>query len=259
MDHDSGRQLTTVGTTVDVLRGLQELHGAGVTELAEHLNLSKGAVHNHLSTLKRNRLVAKEDDEYRLGYQFISLGEYVKKQSLIYTAGKGETDQLADETGEYAHLMAEEFGQGIHLYKAQGEKAVGEPYHVENLQKMDHLHYSAAGKAILSRLSDDKIRSIIEEYGLPRRTENTIVSKTKLFTEIERVREHGYAFNDEEEIQGLRAVAAPIDADRTSTVGAISVSGPVQRMGEKQFRETLPEIVSRVANVIEVNIETAQQ
>lgn len=253
----SGRQLETVNTTLRVIEALVELEGGGVTELAEHLDLSKAAVHNHLSTLRRNRLVAKRESRYELGLRFVTLGEYVKHHNRLYNAGRDPVDELAEETGEYAHLMAEEHGRGIHLYKAKAEGAVAKEYHQLNLERPDYLHYSSIGKAILAYLPDERVRAIIDEYGLPQRTENTITTEAALFEELSAVREQGYALNDEEEIVGLRAVGAPVRESDGSVLGAISVSGPVSRMKGDTFEETVPEQVMQAANIIELNIETA--
>ena len=56
----------------------------------------------------------------------------------------------------------------------------------------------------------------------------------------------------------MRAVGAPIQKRDGSVLGAVSVSKPASRMGEEEFRETIPEIVMSTANVIEVNIETSR-
>ena len=252
----TGRQLKTVETTLEVISALEDLDGAGVTEIADHLDLSKAAVHNHLSTLKANEFVVQADGEYRLGLRFTAVGEYVKHQQPLYQAGKAEVDSLAERTGEYAHLMAEEHGRGFHLHKAQGDKAVAKAYHDLNLEKPYYLHHSAIGKAVLAHLSADRIEAVIDEYGLPAVTENTITSRERLHEELERVRERGYAVNDEEEIRGLRAVGAPIMTSERGLVGAVSVSGPLSRLKGDVFREELPETVMQTANVIELNLET---
>lgn len=252
-----GRHLKTLNTTVDVIQALVDLDGAGVTELADYLNLSKAAVHNHLTTLQANRLAVKEGSTYRLGLRFVTLGEYVKHQSNLYEAGTGPTDELANETGEYAHLMTEEHGRGIHIYKSRGTEAVAEEYHNLNLERPDYLHYSSAGKAVLAYLPDDRVDFIIEEYGLPKRTEQTFTDPEALRDELAEVRERGYALNDEEEIVGLRAVGAPIQSSDGQVLGAISVSGPTSRMEGDTFRERIPEQVMEAANIIELNIETS--
>lgn len=255
----SGRQLKTVATTVSVLEALETLDGAGVTELADHLGYSKAAVHNHLSTLTANQLVVQEGETYRLGLRLLAMGEYVKHQQDLYHAGKGETEALAERTGEYTHLMAEEHGRGFHLHKARGEKAVGKAYHDHNLEKPYHLHDNAIGKAVLAFLPEDRIDAIIEEYGLPGSTANTITDREALLEELERTRERGYAINDEEEINGLRAVGAPVETSEDGVVGAVSVSGPVSRLKGEKFDSSYPEMVMQTANVIELNLETASQ
>lgn len=252
-----GRQLKTVTTTLRIVTALSELEGAGVTELANHLELSKAAVHSHLSTLRENRLVVKDGSQYGLGLRFVTLGEFVKHQNRLYTAGKDPIDDLAEATGEYAHLMAEEHGRGIHLYKAKADGAVAKEYHRLNLERPDYLHYSSIGKAILAYLPEDRVHEIIEEYGLPQRTENTITDEAALFEELATVRDRGYAVNDEEEIVGLRAVGAPVRQSDGRVLGAISVSGPTSRLKGETFTSTLPEQVMEAANIIELNIETA--
>lgn len=253
----AGRRLKTVETTVSILEGLEELDGAGVTELADHLGLSKAAVHNHLSTLAANHFVVQEETEYSLGLRFMAVGEYVKHQNALYQAGKNEVDELAERTGEYGHLMAEQYGRGYHVHKAQGAEAVAEAYHDLNLEKPYHLHHNAIGKAVLAFMPRERIDAVIDRYGLPEWTENTITDRDTLYEEIERTRERGYALNDEEEIKGLRAVGAPIQTTKRGLVGAVSVSGPVSRMKGEWFEAELPELVLQTANVIELNLETA--
>jgi len=259
MGQKSGRQLQTVETTINIVRALQELDGAGVTELSDHLDLSKASVHHHLSTLESNHIVVQKHGQYQLGLRFAAFGEYVKNQNPIYRAGWSEVDDLAKTTGEYVHLMTEQFGRAVHLYKAQGEMAVGTSYHRRNLQHRDYLHYSAAGKAILSCLPESQVKRIVETYGLPERTDRTITTEAALAEELKTVSADGYAVNDEEEIPGLRAVAAPVDPDEANPVGAVSISGPVSRMDDSRFEEEYPELVIQVANVIQLNIDTTNQ
>ncbi|MDG5775299.1 IclR family transcriptional regulator [Haloarculaceae archaeon H-GB2-1] len=254
---DSPRTLKTVETTVEIIWELEKLDGATVTELSNRLDLSKGAVYNHLATLKQQHLVVQNDTTYNLSLHFQTLGEYVKHNTPLYNAGKQEIDRLAEETGEYAHLMAEEYGRGIHAYKASGENAVGKQYHLLNLEQPDHLHFTATGKSVLAYLDDEKVDWIIDEYGLPQQTENTITSRDELRDALASVREQGYAVNDEEEITGLRAVGAPIRDSDGDVRGAISVSAPISRLKGETFESELPEKVIQAANVIELNLETS--
>lgn len=254
----SPRTMKTVETSWDIIDILEELDGARVSEIAERLDIPQSSISTHLSTLKQRKYVVKDGKEYKLSLYFSSIGEYVKNKCILYNAGKSEIERLAQETEEYTHLVAEEYGQAIYLHEAKGEQAVGEEHFSKRFEMPTELHSSAYGKAILAHLPQDRIEQVINEYGLPARTENTITSREELFSELEQIREQGFSLNDGEEIRGVRAVGAPIQQGNGNVLGAISVSKPLSRMGDEVFRESMPEIVKSTANVIEINIETSR-
>lgn len=243
-----------VKTSIRILRALKLLNGANLQELADRLDLSKGAVHNHLSTLEEQRFVVKEDNTYELGLEFTIFGEYVRNHSQLYQVARPEIIKMAEKTGEYAHLTVEQHGLGMKLFKHQGEDAVGYEYQIAKLQKSECLHYTATGKAILAHLPQGHVDDIVDYYGLPKRTAKTITNRKELYDELSTIRERGYSCNDEEEVEGIRAIGAPV-VDHTGTVlGAISISSPMARMNDEQFHHRIPEIVTNATNVIEANL-----
>jgi len=247
---DSGRRVQAVQISCTILRALREMDGAGVSELADRLGRSKATVHTHLATLADNEFVVNNDGTYEISLKFVDIGEYAKNQIDIYEVAKAEVDRLAEETGEVAQFMVQEHGRGVYLHKACGENAIQTASHTGTRK---HLHCTALGKAILSQRSTDEIDRIINRHGLSRRTENTITTREELFDALETIRADGVAFDDEEVLQGLRCVAAPIDNPTGDPCGAISISGPTSRFKGDRFHEELPEIVRGAANVIEVN------
>ncbi|RBI60378.1 IclR family transcriptional regulator [halophilic archaeon] len=255
---ESPRILKTVSRALKVIRTLEELDGASVTEIADHLDISKSAAYNYLMTLEDQRLVVKDGNTYSLSLQFLLLGEYVRNENTLYEAGKEEIENLADETGEYAHLATIQHGLSVNLYKVKGAKAVGSDYQTSKLQRPDYLHFSATGKSMLAHLPREKVEDIIDQYGLPKRTENTIVDREELFAELEDIRERGYAYNEEEEVEGLRAIGAPICDRSNGVLGALSVSGPVRRMNDPDYHDKVVEQVTNAANVVEVNINMTE-
>jgi DNA-binding IclR family transcriptional regulator len=246
----SGRRVQAVQISCDILEALRENDGAGVSELADQLGRSKATVHSHLATLADNEFVVKQGDSYEISLRFVDIGEYAKNQVDIYEVAKEEVDRLAEETGEVAQFMVEEHGRGVYLHKARGENAIQTASYTGNRKD---LHCTALGKAILSQLSTERIDEIIDRHGLPQRTDNTVSSRAELFETLDRIREEGVAFDDEEILQGLRCIAAPIEHPTGDICGAISISGPTSRFKGDRFHEELPEIVQGAANVIEVN------
>lgn len=256
---DSPRSLKTLVTAWEVIQGLIELNGAGVTELATHLGISKGTVYTYLQTLEQLELVAKTDFQYRLSHQFLLVGEYVRNNNLLFKIGHKEVDELATDIGQYAHLVVEEYGRGVIVHHAMGMNATDYEYQRSKLQQRDPLHMTASGKAILASLPEARVAEIIDQYGLDQSTQNTITNAEQLYTELEAIQERGYAYNDQEEIRGFRAVAAPVCVSEENVLGAITVSGPTSVFDDEMFHETLPTKVKHTASNIEVHINMMQK
>ena len=58
-----------------------------------------------------------------------------------------------------------------------------------------------------------------------------------LFEELSRIREQGFALDNEETFPGIRCVGAPIRDAKGNVIAAISVTVPVQRMNDERVRE----------------------
>ncbi len=247
-DGQPTRTVQSVQTAIDIVERLREVEEAGVTELATALGRSKGTVHSHLATLLENEYVVRSGDRYRLSLKLVDFGEYVKSRLDIYDVVSEELDDLAAETGEVAQFATEEHGRAVYLYKARGDQAVNT---ASSVGKREYLHCISLGKAMLAHLPEERVTEILARHGLPEQTENTITDREELTEDLRRVRERGYATDDEEKIEGIRCVAAPLMND--GVVGAISISGPSSRMSDERFREELPHKLLRSANVIEIN------
>jgi len=258
MSEEQPRTLATVQNTFRVVDALRQLEGAGVTELADHLSMSKGGVYNHLATLRRNEYVIKRGDQYELSFRFFNIGQFVKHQTTLYNISKPYLEELAREVDEHVVLLIEEFGMGIYLHRIQRQEGLSEEFTAKSIETPDHLHRSAAGKAILAHLPEARTEEIIEEHGLPGRTPDTITDRETLARELEVTRDRGYAINDEESISGTRAVGAPVRNHDQNIVGAISVTGPSSRMDDERVHKELPPLVTETANVIEVNMKTSE-
>ncbi|UWG47098.1 DNA-binding transcriptional regulator, IclR family [Halanaeroarchaeum sp. HSR-CO] len=249
------RHVQSVVHSVKILEELQQPGGVTLSEIAEAVGLAPGTTHTHLETLRAHNFVVKRDGEFFLSPQLITLGERARSQEPIYEAGKKAIQDLASETGEAAHLIREIDGRVLPVYEVFGERAIGVDYHVEKRERLvRHLHCTASGKALLSKLPPEYVEEVLETQGLVTKTPNTIDDREALFEELERVEERGFAIADEEQMLGIRAVGAPIMRIDGSVAGAISVSGPKSRLHGAYLRDELPELVLEAVNVTEINL-----
>jgi DNA-binding IclR family transcriptional regulator len=241
----------TVETSIEILSKMKDLDSATVTTLAEELDYTAGTIHSHLATLEENHFVVKNDDgEFQLGIRFFEIGEDIRKQKTIYEVGVSEVDKLAEETGDIGSMLIEEHGRGVYLYRARGEQAL----HLDTeVGSRVHLHNTGLGKAILAHMPSDRVEDIIDQYGLPKSTPNTITDPNELFDELETIREQGYALDRQERADGVFCVAAPVLTNQGEVLSSVSVAGPVSRMNDKRHRSDVQELVQNVAKVIGIN------
>lgn len=242
--------IQTVKRTFEVIEELRRSGEMGTTELAETLNLPTSTVSDHLQTLSSCGYVVKTDDAYKIGTRFLFLGDRIRRQRQIFRSAEEELKNLAEETGEHASLTVEEEGLGVILHHVRGEKAL--EFNAYPGMRT-HLHLSAAGKAILATLPDERVEEIVDNHGLPTVTANSIESPTELYEELDHVREQEYALDREESIEGMRGIGVPILDRHDAVLGAISLYGPRSRIAEERFTDELPEKLHESANVIEVD------
>lgn len=237
-------------TTMAMVRQLQSMGGATLTELAREIDMPTSTVHNYLKTLEEEEYVVEEDSTYHVGLQFLEHGAHARDQQKLYRTAKPEIDKLADETGELGNLLVEEHGRGVYLHRVRGDDAVRVQATVGTRV---FLHSTGLGKVILAHMSEERKDTVLDRHGLPERTPQTITDRAELEERLEQIRERGYAIDDEERIKGLRCVAVPILDNDGGIVGAASVAGPTNRLCGDRLEETLPEKLLEVGNVIELN------
>lgn len=236
-------------TSFDIVESIKERNGATLAELTRDVDVTKSTIHSHLSTLIHRGYVRKEDGEYFLGLLFFDLGSHARNYRQPITFVKSGIKRLAEETHERTQFAVEEYGLGYALYREQGSHAVETG---RRIGKPMYIHDNAAGKAILSQLPRGRVDEIIDHWGLPATTENTITEPTDLYEELETIRSTSLSYNRGESRANLRAIATPVTTG-DHVFGAISVAGPQHRIrGDKQ--ETVEDLLLGIVNEIELNL-----
>ncbi|WP_254533020.1 IclR family transcriptional regulator [Natrinema gelatinilyticum] len=249
-DETNGRSIKSNETLFSIVESLRETGGAGVTELANRLNLAKSTVHKHLVSLERHKYVVNEDGRYRLGLQFFNVGVSVRNEHEVYHAAKERIDQLAFDVDETVWLIVPENGMGMFVYGVPRNESFSFDSTIGNWVP---LHANSAGKAILAHLPEREVRDFVDRHGLPARTENTITDRKTLFDELERVRERGYAVNFQEDLRGLHALATPTIRDGRP-VAAVAIAGAANRVTEERIERELSEPLLEAVDDIELRL-----
>lgn len=246
-----GNRVKTTQTSIDIVQHLSTVDGARVSEIAKELDLAPSTVHTHLSTLREERLVAKEGDLYHLGLEFLRLGNRAKYRKDSYERAEAYVRRLSEETGCRSTFLVEEHGLGVFLYNHTGEH---EPWSHASAGQREYLHVLAAGKVILAHLPASELEVILETHGLPARTTNSITDPDALREDLATIRDRGFGVNDEENISGVRAVGVPAFDPDGRVIGGFSVSGAANRLTGEWFQDTLPTATRGIVNEFELEL-----
>ncbi|GAB7020963.1 IclR family transcriptional regulator [Halostagnicola bangensis] len=248
---DGGTNLSTIEASFRILDAIQDEDGVTLTELSNELGLSTSTLYNYLNTLNQLGVIVKEEGEYHLGMKLYELGQSAKRSLEFVDIILPVLEELANETEEVAHLTVEEHGKIVFIDYGIGQRGV--PTHAKKGSK-SFMHCRAAGKVILANYPQSKVERILDRHGLPKRTDNTITDKEALYDELSTVKEEGVAFNYEESINGLRAVAAPIFQNE-DVIAAISIPGPAKRLSGEYFQKELPKLLLDATNEIDLKLK----
>lgn len=198
----------------------------GVSELARVTGLPKSTAFRLLNQLEDSGFLRRDGTDYCLAGTVFELGNRVEmctEGDLRGIAGPFLSALFLHSRYE-VHLAVLDGTDVVYVDKIHGHAGIRVPAEVGGRIRAS---CSALGKAMLPFGHRDEIERIIED-GLVRRTRHSIAAPGLFVAELQRVREHGVAFDREEAALGLTCVAAPIIHSGLG-IAAVSVSGPTGR------------------------------
>ncbi|WP_329215413.1 IclR family transcriptional regulator [Streptomyces sp. NBC_01485] len=236
-EKQSGRGAASAVQSVDRAVSVLEIlarHGeAGVTEIAEALDVHKSTAFRLLGVLENRGLVAQAKDrgKYYLGAGVLRLAGAAAVRLDISQEGVPVCRELADELGETVNIAVLDDDAAVNIMQARGTASVT----AQNwLGRRTPLHATSSGKVLLAHMTPT-LREGLLARTLPRFTERTITGASMLRAELEAVIAQGFGVTIEELELGLAAVAAPIRAHDGRVIASISVSGPVYRLNSDRL------------------------
>lgn len=245
---DGGPTASTTVTSFRVIEALKDRDAAGVSELADELDLAKGTVHKHLNTLRRLNYVVKDGRAYRLSVSFLGLGTSARTRLPISDAAARPLENLASATGEIASLMVPEHGYGIYINRESEQKR---PETAARIGDRLPMHATAGGKAILSYTPLEERERILDHRGLSKLTENTITDRDAFEDELQLTRDRRMAYDRGEYREDRHCIAYPITNPDGRAIGAVTVSGPATRMKEKDASTDFASIVGSTVSSVQ--------
>lgn len=226
--------------------------GASLTDLTDGSGLAKPSVFRMVKTLEEvgfaERVAGSE--RYRLGVRCLELGQAYLEHTDLRSEAMPVLRRLRDEFDETVHLgVMDDDMRVVYIEKLETAHAIG--LMASRVGKTMPAYRTGIGKALLAYQGEDPVSSYEERGDLVKHMPNTIFDPSALREELASIRERGYSTDLEENEKDVRCVAAPIMDSEGKAVGALSVSGPANRMPRYLLRGKLSQAV--VAGAWEVS------
>jgi IclR family pca regulon transcriptional regulator len=237
-------------------RGLRILEAFGdeaptlsLTEISSAVGLDKSTVFRSVYTLEALGYLARDPQtkRYRPGLNVLRLGFAALNSMGLRPTAQPYLEALSAESGETTNMTVRDGAEVVYVARYKTSQIVS-----INLQLGSRLpvYCTSMGKAQLIDLSRDEVRSLLGEGPYPALGPNTITDLDGLTRELDRVRQQGYAINDEELAAGLRSVAAALRDSEGHIVAAINISVPSARVSRSELEKRLAPLVKATAHDI---------
>jgi len=211
--------------------------GISLVEIAKQLRMSKSTTHRYLTTLEKLGATERnQKDRFRLGTKLIELAGITLSENDLRKQGDAFLNELAAKTQEAVHLAVASGIEVVYIAKADSKFPIQMYSRIGARMPM---YCTALGKAILAHSSVALVNEVIRGGLLPR-TPGTITSPDALTAELERARGQRFAIDNQENEVGVCCVGAAIFDYNAKVIGAISVSGPAERMTKERRLELGP-------------------
>lgn len=227
---------------IDVLAEREE--SLSLKEISEKTGLHPSTAHRILNDLATGRFVDRpESGTYRLGMRLLELGNVVKARLSVRDAALGPMRDLHKLTQQPVNLSMRQGDEIVYVERSYSERSGMQV--VRAIGGRAPLHLTSTGKLFLAADDAARVRAYAVRTGLTGNTRNSITQIAALERDLAKVRQSGFARDNEELELGVRCVAAGIFDDQNKLVAGLSISAPADRLNEDwlpKLKHTVNEI-----------------
>jgi DNA-binding IclR family transcriptional regulator len=210
-----------------------------LSQIQERMGYPRSSLHALIRTLRELKWVESDEAGSAFGvgpHALLSGTAYLDRDPALPFAHEALED-LRAEVGYTVHYARRDDGSVLYLASRDARES---KHTVSRVGRKLPAHLTALGQALLAQLTTDEVDKILPPE-LERFTDQTITSRAALHSELDAVRERGWAVEREQGTRGVACVAAAVDY-RIPASDAISCSMPAKLATDKE--------VARVAGAV---------
>ena len=248
-----------VGVVSKILKILEALSaspaGLQLKDIAEQTAVNKSTAYRFLAHLESEGYLFRDDlGAYLVGPKLVRLGSGATYQATLRKISRPVLQNLWKVTNETVNLGILD-GQDVYYVDVVQS---AHPFRMASpVGSWRPVYCTAMGKALTAYLPVDERGHVLSSIRFERCTPHTLTRLPQFRKELEKVRQRGYALDDEEATLGARCVSAAILRDGGKVAAAISVAGPTTRIARDKIPAFAGEVVS-AARAISIRLGASE-
>jgi DNA-binding IclR family transcriptional regulator len=222
-------------------------NGLTLSQITRYLHLPKSSVFILLRTFEQFGYLYRDPSsgKYSVSLRICALASMALQGIGLRDQARPYLKKLCEESRLTVHMAVLENGSCVLIEKMTPAATTSIATWVG---KHLSLHCTALGKAMAAYLPEEQVSAIVREHGLLRHNENTICSLRRLKTELQSVKQRGYALDNEEEEIGVRCIGAPI-FNGSSVIGALSIVGSISEIHADNLEALARQVCAAAADI----------
>jgi len=228
--------------------------GASVSNVSRSLALPKSSTYLLLRTLEQEGYLQRSawSGKFYFGVRLVRLCRSALANLDLREVARPWLSNLMRQTGITVHLAVLEGNEAVIIDRISPP---GSTAGADWVSRRLDVNCTGVGKALAAYLPVEQFEQLITAQRFARHNHNTIVTIAGLKRELCKVRERGYALDDEEDEIGVRCVGVPILDSNQRAFAAISLAGTTQLIPLERV-ESLADSLKQTASEISFQIRS---
>ena len=170
---------------------------------------------------------------WRLGLRFLEYGNRVRRALPVRTAAVDVMRSLYEKTQLTVNLSMRSADSIMYIDHVYAPKT-GVRFS-RQVGAVAPMHCTSGGKLFLREMTPEDLSAYIERTHLAPRTSHSLATREKLIIELDRIRERGWAEDNEELEYGIRCIGAPIRDENGRITAAVTLVSDTEIKRKPEF------------------------
>lgn len=227
-------------------------------QLTALLGIDRSSAFRLANTLKRRGFLANPSGrkDYILGPSIWRISRNNDWSNMLISFSHEHLKRLAAKTSETTHLAIREGKQAFFIDHCASSNQIVQV--TGQTGEFVPLHSTAHGKALLADCGVPELKAIFGPSALQVYTPRTVSSIAQLARVCAKIRADGYVVDDQEHVEGVRCLAAPVRDKDGVVIASIGISAPLGRLPRERYATAARE-VCETAKEINAILSTESQ